>query len=61
MQAKIDKLKSEYQIALDKYSKIVREYVQEYGIDNSDYLIHRRLMEQYYRGKYNALCELEEM
>lgn len=61
MQSKIDRLKSEYQTSLDKYSKQVRDYIQKYGNDNSDYLISRHEMVQYYRGKYNAMCELEKM
>lgn len=61
MQSKIDRLKSEYKIAIGKYSKELMEYIKVHGEDKSDYLIHLSETVEYYRGKYNAMIELEEM
>ena len=42
------------------YDKQTREYMQEYGNDNCEYLLHRRIMYNYHRAAVNALVELEK-
>ena len=55
---KIEKKKEYYKEQMESYNLEVRTYIETYGNDNSEYLIHRRLMSQYYRGCVNALIEL---
>lgn len=57
----IEKAKNNYKNHLESYGKEIRQYIDKYGNDNSDYLIHRRLMESYHRGAFNALNELGEV
>ena len=54
----IDKIKEkmeEHEKDMKRYDAETREYITKYGNDNSDDLIHRRLISGYNRGAYNAL------
>jgi len=55
----LKKDKEKHRLAMEKYAEQVREYIQENGNDNSEYLIYRRLMESYHRGAWNALNSVE--
>jgi len=57
---KIAELKEKHHKELTSYGDQVKEYVDQYGNDNSDYLTHRRNMCHYHRGAYNALIEVEK-
>lgn len=45
----------QHEVRMKNYADEVREYINKHSNDNCDYLIHRRLMEAYHRGAYNAL------
>lgn len=57
---KITDLKKHHKKEMLDYSEQIRNYVKDYGNDNSDYLIHRINMSSYHRGAYNTLIELEK-
>jgi len=55
---KIEELRDKYNKELSWYRAQYDAYIQDYGEDKSDYLIHRINMIQYYRGAIAALTEL---
>ena len=55
---RFDEAKAHHKKWMDSYSKEVNDYVNEYGNDNCDYLIHRRLMSNGHRMAWNALNDL---
>lgn len=57
---KVKKEMEAHQTRIDMCASEVRKHINDYGNDNCEYLIHRRLMEQYHRGAYNALLSISE-
>ncbi len=56
---KIQEIKDAHDEKREMYAKNVRDHIDKYGSRECDYLIHRRLMEAYHRGAYNAILEIE--
>ena len=46
--------------SLESYTNEITEYLENEGNDNSEYLIHRRLMQSYYRGLVHAYKKVQE-
>lgn len=61
MSDKFERLKTKHRLQMEGYEEEVREYIDQHSNDNCDYLIHRRLMESYHRGAWNALNEAEQL
>lgn len=57
---KITKAKAHHKKELDMYTENIRDYINQYGSKNCDYLSHRCEMVSYHRGAWNALNELEK-
>jgi len=53
-------LKEEYGVEMASYAKQVRGHIKDYGPTPCEYLMHRQMMSNYYRGGYNSLVELEK-
>jgi hypothetical protein len=56
---KLEELKDEYKVKLEKHSGHIIRHIDRYGDSPCDYLQHQRDMTNYYRGAYNSLNELE--
>lgn len=56
----VEDIKSRHEREMKNYSQQVRDYVDKYGQDKSDYLNHRITMSNYHRGAYNAMVELQK-
>ena len=52
-------LKAEHKEKMEGYAKEIREFIEEHGNNNCDYLNHRKLMESYHHGAWQALAEVE--
>ena len=59
MKTEIEKLKQEHQDEMNNYDSQTRQFLDEYGYKECDYLSHRRNMSNYHRGAVNVLIELE--
>jgi len=57
--AELLRLKEQHKKELDMCSKAIRDYIDQYGSKDCDYLMHRQMMVQYHKGAWNALNELE--
>lgn len=54
-----EKKKNEARKNIEKYSQEIREYRTDHGNVYSEYLVFRLQMEEYYRGVWNTLNEIE--
>lgn len=55
----IEKKKETARKELEKFSLSIREYREEHGNKYTEYLVYRLQMEEYFRGVWNTLNELE--
>jgi hypothetical protein len=52
-------LKDSPEMSMNDYGKQIREFIHKEGNIECDYLRHRKNMEIYHRGAFNALNQLE--
>lgn len=55
---KIERLTKHHLKELDFYSEQVEDYLEKYGNDKSDYLIHRLRLKEYHSGALSVLNSL---
>ena len=55
----IKESKEEHILKLDTIGKKIKDHIEKYGINICDWLIWKRQNENYHRGAYDALNDLE--
>lgn len=58
---KLVELRNVNELLFTDYANRVREYLNNYGVDGSDQLSDLKSMVNYYRGRINALIEVDQI